>query len=117
MLPKKQEPFGLFEKYEVNRRDGRSDPPGIRYFVLKLSDKASEHDRAALKAYAESCKEELPELSKDLLERLEEITPITAEVAEMAFYDLMDNSHAYNDHAKEKRIKIIKKYFAQLHKK
>jgi hypothetical protein len=60
---------GLYEKYRVERTDGRSAPgekhDGCRYFVLDV-----DHDRhaiPALLAYAESCKGEYPLLSRDVL--------------------------------------------------
>jgi hypothetical protein len=58
---------GLYRKYDVKRRD---DPEGkhdeCRFFVLDL-----EHDRyaeAALRAYADACEAEYPELARDLRE-------------------------------------------------
>ena len=59
---------GLYQKYIVKRADG-SHREGqkhehCKYFVLDLT-----HDKfsiPALKAYADSCKDEYPELAKDL---------------------------------------------------
>jgi len=61
---------GVFRKFDVRRTDGTDQKPGDKhfncvYFVLDVS-----HDRyaaAALRAYAEACKGELPELAKDVL--------------------------------------------------
>lgn len=59
---------GLYEKFNVTRHDGKSEPGGAHencsYFVLDLN-----HDRfawPALDAYATYCEEERPELAKDL---------------------------------------------------
>jgi len=59
---------GLYNKFIVRRTDGKSSPGekhcGCYYFVLDLT-----HDKfafAAIKAYAEACFEEYPELSVDL---------------------------------------------------
>lgn len=61
---------GLIRKYNVTRVDGKQDPPDADYFILKLgSSEAQRHERAAIKAYAESCKDEFPELAKDLMEK------------------------------------------------
>jgi hypothetical protein len=60
--------IGLYEKFEVKRRDGTSEPGkkhhGCEYFVLDLT-----HDKYAadaLEAYANACRAEYPELAKDL---------------------------------------------------
>jgi hypothetical protein len=59
---------GLYEKFRVERTDGKSAPgekhDGCHYFVLDL-----DHDEfagAALKAYAEACKDQYPALSVEL---------------------------------------------------
>ena len=56
---------GLYRKYRVERLGGT---PGkhdeCEYFVLDLMHDL--HARAALRAYAESCKEEFPNLARDL---------------------------------------------------
>ena len=61
---------GLYGKFFVIRTDGSSGPGGkhenCSYFVLDLN-----HDkfaRAAIKAYADACREEYPKLSDDLYE-------------------------------------------------
>lgn len=59
---------GLYEKFRVERTDGRSAPGekhhGCRYFILDLDH--DQHAAAALKAYAESCKATEPRLAEDL---------------------------------------------------
>lgn len=61
---------GLYGKYIVKRLDGSSEPGGkhekCAFFVLDLEH--DKHAKAALKAYAESCKREFPALAKDLRE-------------------------------------------------
>lgn len=59
---------GLYEKFIVQRTDGRSEPgekhDGCSYFVLDL-----DHDRfavPALKAYAEACRKDFPDLARDI---------------------------------------------------
>ncbi len=59
---------GIYDKFQVKRTDGRSEPGEkhyqCEYFVLDLK-----HDRyagAALRAYAIVCKKEYPTLSHDL---------------------------------------------------
>lgn len=61
---------GLINKYYVSRADGR-DKENVRYFVLDPAN-----DPFAMKAlitYADACRFSEPELSKDLLDWLEEI--------------------------------------------
>ena len=59
---------GLYNKYQVVRTDGSSAPGGrhaeCEYFVLDMAH--DPHARAAILAYAESCKSEFPLLSQDL---------------------------------------------------
>lgn len=59
---------GLYEKFTVTRNDGSSAAGkkhhNCRYFVLDLDH--DPHAVAALKAYAKSCKDSNPQLSKDL---------------------------------------------------
>ena len=65
---------GAFRKFEVTRTDERDLPgekhEGCAYFVLDLDH--DENAPAALRAYAESCKNERPELSKDLIAAVDE---------------------------------------------
>lgn len=60
---------GLYEKFTVVRNDGKSAPgekhENCSYFVLDLTH--DNHAIPALRAYAESCKAEYPELSGDLI--------------------------------------------------
>lgn len=59
---------GFYDKFRVFRKDGR-DKPGFKhadceYFVLDLT-----HDMfaiSAIKAYADACEEEYPQLAADL---------------------------------------------------
>ena len=59
---------GLYEKFTVTRTDGKSEPgekhEGCKYFVLDLIH--DKHAVAAISAYANSCENEYPLLSKDL---------------------------------------------------
>ena len=62
-------PKGLYEKYNVKRVDGKQDPENAEYFTLRLA-RGKIHELKALKAYAESCEEEYPELARDLLVKI-----------------------------------------------
>jgi hypothetical protein len=59
---------GLYQKFTVLRNDGKhmfgEKHHGCEYFVLDLTH--DKHAKAALLAYAESCKDEYPLLSHDL---------------------------------------------------
>jgi hypothetical protein len=64
---------GLYGKYKVERLDGSSVPPNgkhafCEYFVLDLEH--DKHAKAAIRAYAESCAKEFPDLAKDLRKML-----------------------------------------------
>ena len=67
---------GLINKYEVRRVDGKNDDNYYRgelykkadYFVLKLNS-GNKYEIDALEAYAESCKDDLPLLSRDLFRK------------------------------------------------
>lgn len=60
---------GVEPRYHVTRNDGRSvfgaKHYGCQYFVLDVTH-ADDHTRAALKAYADSCRDQFPELAADL---------------------------------------------------
>ena len=60
--------IGLYRKYKIERVDGSSKEGkkhhNCTYFVLDLNH--DKHARAALAAYAKSCKDEYPQLSNDL---------------------------------------------------
>lgn len=58
------EPKGLYGKYRIEKSDGSKIDPGAIYFTLRLD--TDKHARAAIWAYVESCREEQPELAKDL---------------------------------------------------
>jgi len=59
---------GLYGKYYVERADGGSRPGkkhnGCFYFVLDTTH--DKYAKPALKAYAEACEVEYPELAKDI---------------------------------------------------
>lgn len=59
---------GLYNKFQIRRIDGSSDPggkhDGCDYFVLDLTH--DPHAKAALLAYAKSCKSDYPLLAHDL---------------------------------------------------
>lgn len=63
---------GLYNKFEVTRRDGSSEPgckhDGCAYFVLDLKHDPFAAETAAY--YARACKETHPLLSKDLMDRV-----------------------------------------------
>lgn len=66
---------GIYDKYIVNRTDGR-DGIGDKhdccdYFVLDLTH--DKHAIPALKAYAESCEEEYPNLHNDLVIKIDDM--------------------------------------------
>jgi hypothetical protein len=66
---------GLYDKFCVIRTDGTSGPgkkhDGCRYFVLDMDH--DPHARAAVKAYADSCRAEYPLLAADLDARAENL--------------------------------------------
>jgi hypothetical protein len=66
---------GLYNKYKVERRDGRDSPGGdkanARYFVLDLVN--DPYAISAMMCYANNAKYDHPELAKDLFELLEEL--------------------------------------------
>ena len=59
---------GLYQKFRVTRTDGRSEMghkhAGCKYFVLDLTHDT--HAPAAIRAYADSCRDEYPALAADL---------------------------------------------------
>ena len=59
---------GIYHKFKVERVDGESRPRGkhhaCHYFVLDLDH--DPHAKAAIEAYAESCKDAFPKLARDL---------------------------------------------------
>ena len=59
-----EEPKGLFGKYRIVKGDGSPVDPKAVYFTLRLD--TDKHARAAIRAYVESCREEQPELARDL---------------------------------------------------
>ncbi|MEH6434341.1 hypothetical protein [Massilia sp. DD77] len=65
---KRAEDQGIFRKFEVRRTDGSSEPGGkhenCRYFVLDLNH--DHHARAAMRAYATSCRSTHPVLCDEI---------------------------------------------------
>jgi hypothetical protein len=63
---------GLYEKFRIERIDGRSGPgkkhEHCDYFVLDLNH--DPHAFPALEAYASSCAGEFPVLARDLMRRV-----------------------------------------------
>lgn len=67
---------GLFNKYKIERVDGKNDGVNVGrghvepadYFILKLNS-GNKYEIEALEAYARSCKNDLPLLSRDLFEK------------------------------------------------
>ncbi len=63
-------PEGLYEKYKIERTDGKPIEPENEYFILKVKgigdQKHIEACRKAVITYAEEMQKELPELSNDL---------------------------------------------------
>ncbi len=58
----------MYNKYDVTKLEGETDP-NAEYFVLRLD--TDKHALAAVIAYAESIRDDDPELAEDLLERVE----------------------------------------------
>lgn len=76
--------IGLYDKYIVLRHDGSTQPGGkherCRFFVLDLA-----HDKfavPALRAYADACEAEYPELARDLRDEANANDPVA-----LAAYD------------------------------
>ena len=65
---------GLYGKFKIERMDGRSEPgqkhDGCSYFVLDLTH--DPHAIPAIRAYAESCEADFPNLAWDLLGEIPE---------------------------------------------
>lgn len=77
MTIKEKRSSGLYEKFEVKRLDGQSEPgqkhENCRYFALDL-----DHDQFAwyaIAAYRLVCRNALPALADDLQKQLEERMP------------------------------------------
>ena len=74
-IPTQQEnPNGLHRRYIVSKANGEPVDENAEYFVLRLDLGGSDPKhivacRMAVLAYAQSIKDHLPELSKDLIER------------------------------------------------
>lgn len=70
--PLDQHQIGLYDKFEIRRTDGSSDPGGRHhgddFFVLNLT--TDKHAIPAIKAYAKSCAADYPQLAADLRAKL-----------------------------------------------
>ncbi len=70
-MPNKER--GLYNKFTVTRNDGRDAPGGDRenadLFVLDLTN--DPYALVAITAYASSCKEKYPQLSKELMDKVD----------------------------------------------
>lgn len=62
---------GLYGKYKIEKADGSAVDPRAVYFTLRID--TDRHARAAIRAYIESCREEQPELARDLRRVLAEV--------------------------------------------
>lgn len=62
---------GVYGKYILKKANGADVDPGAVYFTLRLDTDV--HARAAIRAYIESCRAELPELARDLERVLEDL--------------------------------------------
>lgn len=64
---------GMYNKFYIERMDGQSamgcKHDGCDYFVLDVTH--DQHAKAALAAYANSCKADYPELAKDIIKMIE----------------------------------------------
>ncbi len=66
------QPKGLYGKYKIEKSDGSPVDPKAIYFTLRLD--TDPYARAAVRAYIEACKEEQPELARDLGRVLAEVS-------------------------------------------
>lgn len=83
---------GLYHKFHVERTDGSSAPGGKHercdYFVLDMTH--DKHAASALRAYAESCKNEYPALAADLIGKATAMThPDLAALEALARADML----------------------------
>ena len=63
---------GLYGKYIIQKANGEAIDPKAVYFTLRID--TDPHARAAIRAYIESCREEQPELARDLERVLREVS-------------------------------------------
>lgn len=77
---------GIYRKFNVSRVDGRDQPGGDKhgaeYFVLDMTH--DPHARAALLAYAVSCRGDYPALSRDLLAKCDGVPGAADQAGEAA---------------------------------
>lgn len=57
---------GLYDKYDIKKKDGTPVDDDAVYFVLRLD--TDPHARRAAEIYAAHCREDNPELAQDLLD-------------------------------------------------
>lgn len=71
-------PDGLYQKFRVERVDGKDRPGGPKsgawYFVLDAFH--DPYGRRAARAYADACEEELPQLAADIRAQLDKWEPV-----------------------------------------
>jgi len=76
---------GIYQKFVVVRVDGKDEPGGkhhdCEYFVMDLDH--DKHAPAAMAAYAQSCKDEYPVLSSEILARFPSPPDQSARIAEL----------------------------------
>ncbi len=65
------EPKGLYGKYRIEKVDGTPVDPRAVYFTMRLD--TDRHARVAIWAYIESCREDEPDLARDLEKVLRKI--------------------------------------------
>jgi hypothetical protein len=67
--------IGLYEKFSVWRKDGQSEAGekhhGCEYFVLDMNH--DPHALPAIRAYAQSCRVDYPQLALEILSRAREL--------------------------------------------
>jgi len=111
---KPAEQQGLFRKFEVNRVDG-SDAPGGKhhgcaYFVIDMDHDA--HAPAALRAYAQACKESHPQLSAELIERFAHPAEQPREVVRLTDDEIRNHAIEFTLHAFDNPIPFSCCHFA-----
>jgi len=62
---------GLYGKYRIEKADGSPVDPRAMYFTIRLD--TDPFARAAARAYIEACREQEPELARDLERLLMEV--------------------------------------------
>lgn len=62
---------GLYGKYVIQKADGSPVDPGAIYFTMRID--TDPFSAKAIRAYIEACREEQPELARDLEALLKEL--------------------------------------------